>query len=265
MSMFKKILLVVTLLLPIIYGGEVKGDNPPYKTPTGMIDAFFVDLYNKDNKWVDRIIVRTDNTVSVDVYDAKNGDAIDMGATYEDLLTRKNTILGGKLIPTLLSKIAMPYGDNYFIDIPLVMQKMKKGETYYFKLGFTEIEKAVKVVEITDLNTGIRSGNLYADDAVFTFTSPMDKTDYEFALRLYGAEPFKETSASGEAANRWNDPENWLSGKLPGENSHVIIPEGTETLIKDGENLKVGYLTNLGVLINNGTLEVSDFMEVSSK
>lgn len=264
--MITRKILFLMLLLPLISAGEVKAGDPPYMTPGNVIlDQFAIQLFNAEDQKCDEVSIRMNNSTFTDVYDAKKGDAIDQGATYENLKIRKNTVIDGKLIPTYQSKIVMPYGDSYFLDIPLLLERMEKGADYYLKLSHSSWESAVKIVQITDANTGVVSGNLFNDDVVLAFTSPSDKTEYEFTIRIYGGEPFKESATINGGSNRWNNASNWLSGKLPGENSYVILPEGTQIIIGEGEDFRVGYITNLGTLINNGALEVTDFMEVSSK
>lgn len=255
--------LIFIILLQFLAAGEITAGNPPYMTPTGRLDNFKIELYNNETQAkCDGVSIQTNNETRSDVYNSKKGDAADMGAENEDLTARKNTIVNGKLNPTYLTAIAMPYGDNYFIDIPLRIQKMKVGVEYYFTIVSGAVTGAARIIQITDQTTGEVSVNLLDEGSVFKFTP--DKATYEFNLRIYGGEPFKETTANDEESNLWSKASNWLSGKLPKEDSYVIIPEGTQTVISSGSDIKVGYLTNLGTIVNNGTLNVTDFMEVSS-
>lgn len=260
--------LSITLLLLLSLAGEVIAGTPPYLTKEDTrLDQFIVELYNTTAEaWLDRVTVRTNNATYADVYDSKKGDAVDMGAQNEDMAIRKNTFIEGVLIPTLQTRIVMPYDENYFFDVSLVLKQMQSGKDYYLKLSRDLAEeRAVKAVQIIDPVTGTVSDNMLSDDGVtFEFTVPSGVTSFEFIIRVYGGEPFKVTSGSDGETNLWSNPANWFSGKLPDENSHVVIPEGVQTIIAEQDNVKVSHLTNLGTIVNNGTLEVTEFIEVSS-
>ncbi len=259
----RRFLVFTAFFLPFVLMGEMTAGEPGYKTATGYLDQFYVQLYTvADEKKLDEIIVRTDNTTYVNVYNSKKGDAPDQAAQNENLMTRKYLTNSD---PANLSRISLPYGANYYIDIPLFMERMKAGVVYEFRLSNISLQKAVKVIQIINNVTGEVSGNLLDEGSSFSFSFLSEKKEYEFTLRAFGAEPFIENSAIDTDANLWSNPSNWLSGKLPGGDSHVIIPEGTQVIIEAGKDYKIGYLTNRGTLVNNGTLEVSDFMEVLTK
>ena len=133
-------------------------------------------------------------------------------------------------------------GDDTPVTIASVSEPSAKQVTFYLSspLPFANYQLNVDPTTIADL-----AGNQLVTPISFTFTS-------------YDADPNSKVWVSDTNGN-WNDPNNWLDGKVPGPADHVLIERigATPVITHSSGNDSVLSLFSLEPIVISGNSSLS--------
>lgn len=233
---------------------EKAGAEYPYETTEDKIlDYMKITLVEDGGLEKDHFLICLNNASSPGYAHATDEDGF-------KLTTGTKLAVGTICDDDFFGKDTRPY-DGYSARFELRVDFMKSGQ-YRFEMAQRTTSSSsaniARSARLIDKKNPDRNINLFTETYTFTVTDIKEDAS-RFSIIVYAAE------ASIRSGNWTKDPSIWVSKVAPAETDHVVIAEGTEITIDKGENMKIESLSNYGLLINEGTLEVANGVNLLSK